>query len=171
MRHDSTCAEDLLSGVCERGGEPISLTILSWCKRVCISAGVMPARRLTARAVRAFCSASSLAPSPGFQPAVSSARSKAISRPDGYASSQRRHEDRLADATKAKIRNLMIVLFNHAIRYEWLEQRRNPITLVRQSAQRRETYWEYMRIDPIDRHSGSARVFRICLLDFLGQGT
>jgi len=31
----------------------------------------------------------------------------------------------------------MSVLFNHAIRYEWLEKRRNPITLVRQSAQRR----------------------------------
>jgi len=45
------------------------------------------------KAVRAFCSASSLAPSLGFQPAVSSARSKARSRPDGYASSQRRHGD------------------------------------------------------------------------------
>ncbi len=42
----------------------------------------------------------------------------------------------LANATKAKIRNLMSVLFNHAIRYEWLEQGRNPITLVRQSAKR-----------------------------------
>jgi integrase len=29
------------------------------------------------------------------------------------------------------------VLFNHAIRYEWLEQGRNPITLVRQSAKRK----------------------------------
>ncbi len=48
--------------------------------------------------------------------------------------------ERQADATKAKIRNLVSVLFNHAIRYEWLEQGRNPITLVRQSAQRRETY-------------------------------
>ena len=47
--------------------------------------------------------------------------------------------ERLADATKAKIRNLMSVLFNHAIRYEWLEQGRNPITLVRQSAQRKWT--------------------------------
>ena len=28
-------------------------------------------------------------------------------------------------------------MFNHAIRYEWLEQGRNPITLVRQSAQRK----------------------------------
>ena len=47
--------------------------------------------------------------------------------------------ERLADATKAKIRNLMSVLFNDAIRYEWLEQARNPITLVRQSAQRKWT--------------------------------
>ncbi len=47
--------------------------------------------------------------------------------------------ERLADATKAKIRNLMSVLFNHAIRYEWLEQGRNPITLVRQSAKRKCT--------------------------------
>ena len=30
----------------------------------------------------------------------------------------------------------MSVLFNHAIRYEWLEQGRNPITLVRQSTLR-----------------------------------
>jgi len=33
----------------------------------------------------------------------------------------------------------MGVLFNHAIRYEWLEQGRNPITLVRQSALRAVT--------------------------------
>ena len=43
----------------------------------------------------------------------------------------------LANSTKAKIRNLFSVLFNHAIRYEWLEQGRNPITLVRQSAKRK----------------------------------
>jgi integrase len=42
----------------------------------------------------------------------------------------------LANATKAKIRNLFSVLFNHAIRYEWLGQGENPITLVRQSAKR-----------------------------------
>jgi integrase len=42
----------------------------------------------------------------------------------------------LANATKAKIRNLLSVLFNHAIRYEWLSQGGNPITLVRQSAKR-----------------------------------
>lgn len=32
----------------------------------------------------------------------------------------------LSNSTKAKIRNLMSVLFNHAIRYEWLEQARTP---------------------------------------------
>jgi integrase len=53
--------------------------------------------------------------------------------------------ERLADATKAKIRNLMSVLFNHAIRYEWLEQGRNPITLVRQSAQRK---WNPAILEP-----------------------
>jgi integrase len=45
----------------------------------------------------------------------------------------------MAPSTKAKIRNLMSVLFNHAIRYEWLEQGRNPILLVRQSAKRQRT--------------------------------
>jgi integrase len=45
----------------------------------------------------------------------------------------------LADATRAKIRSLMSVLFNHAIRHEWLEQGKNPITLVRQSAKRKKT--------------------------------
>jgi len=42
----------------------------------------------------------------------------------------------LAPSTKAKIRSLMSVLFNHAIRHEWLEQGRNPILLVRQSSKR-----------------------------------
>jgi integrase len=44
----------------------------------------------------------------------------------------------LAPPTKTKMRNLMSVLFNHAIRYEWLEQGRNPILLVRQSAKRQK---------------------------------
>jgi len=51
----------------------------------------------------------------------------------------RRDGEELANSTKAKIRNVMSVLFNHAIRYEWFEQGRNPITLVRQSAQRSST--------------------------------
>jgi integrase len=37
---------------------------------------------------------------------------------------------------KQKSANIFSVLFNHAIRCEWLEQGRNPITLVRQSAKR-----------------------------------
>lgn len=41
----------------------------------------------------------------------------------------------LARSTRAKIRNLMSVLFNHAWRYELYD--RNPIQLVRQSAKRR----------------------------------
>ena len=40
----------------------------------------------------------------------------------------------LANASKAKVRNVMHTLFNHAMRHEWAE--RNPITLVRQSAKR-----------------------------------
>jgi integrase len=52
---------------------------------------------------------------------------------------QRQDCEALANSTKAKIRNLMSVLFNHAIRYEWLEQGKNPITLVRQSAIRQLT--------------------------------
>jgi len=39
-----------------------------------------------------------------------------------------------AKATRAKIRNLMSVLFHHAMRYEWVD--RNPVKLVRQSAKR-----------------------------------
>src|SRR5271168_4062908 len=41
-----------------------------------------------------------------------------------------------ARPTKAKIRNIMSAVFNHAIRYEFLPQGMNPITLVRQSAKR-----------------------------------
>ena len=41
---------------------------------------------------------------------------------------------KLANGSKAKIRNLMSALFKHAMRYEWME--RNPIALVRQSAKR-----------------------------------
>jgi len=39
-----------------------------------------------------------------------------------------------ANGTKAKIRNLMSAVFQHAMRYEWMD--RNPIQLVRQSAKR-----------------------------------
>jgi len=40
----------------------------------------------------------------------------------------------LADGTKAKLRNLMHSVYNHAMRWEFTD--RNPITLVRQSAKR-----------------------------------
>ena len=35
---------------------------------------------------------------------------------------RRQNNEHLSSSTKAKIRGLMSVLFNHAIRYEWLEQ-------------------------------------------------
>jgi len=37
--------------------------------------------------------------------------------------------------TKAKLRNIMSAIFNHAMRHEWAEK--NPISLVRQSAKRK----------------------------------
>jgi integrase len=43
----------------------------------------------------------------------------------------------LANATRAKIRNVMHTVFAHACRYEWLN--RNAISLVRQSAKRAKT--------------------------------
>jgi len=42
----------------------------------------------------------------------------------------------LANGSKAKIRNLMHAIFNHAVRWEWHD--RNPITMVRQSAKRQK---------------------------------
>jgi integrase len=52
---------------------------------------------------------------------------------------RRQDGQHLANSTKAKISSVMSVLFNHAIRCEWLEQGRNPITFVRQSAMRQVT--------------------------------
>lgn len=43
----------------------------------------------------------------------------------------------LAAGSKAKVRNVMHALFNHAMRHEWVQK--NPITLVRQSAKRLRT--------------------------------
>lgn len=42
----------------------------------------------------------------------------------------------LANGSKAKIRNLMHAVFNHAVRWEWHD--RNPISQVRQSAKRQK---------------------------------
>ena len=52
----------------------------------------------------------------------------------------------LARASRAKIRNLMSVIFNHARRYDLFD--RNPISLVRQSAKRR-TFPEVLSVDAI----------------------
>jgi integrase len=46
------------------------------------------------------------------------------------------HSLPLANATKAKIRNTMHVIFAHAGRHEWIAT--NPMTLVRQSAKRKK---------------------------------
>jgi integrase len=43
----------------------------------------------------------------------------------------------LANATKAKLRNVMSAVFRHAIRWGWLGQHEKPIALVRVSAKRR----------------------------------
>jgi site-specific recombinase XerD len=40
----------------------------------------------------------------------------------------------MAAGTKAKLRNIMSAIFNHALRHEWAEK--NPISLVRQGAKR-----------------------------------
>jgi integrase len=48
-------------------------------------------------------------------------------------------KENLARGSKAKIRSIMSVLFNHAIRHELMLQGTNPITLVRQSAKRMQT--------------------------------
>jgi site-specific recombinase XerD len=49
----------------------------------------------------------------------------------------------LADGSKKKIRDLMHLLYEHAIRYEWTA--RNPITSVRQSGVRQATPTQYKR--------------------------
>ena len=58
----------------------------------------------------------------------------------------------------------MSVLFNHAIRYEWLEQGNNPIKLVRKSAPRRLTP-EVLDADEIRRLlSNLESPFRVMVL-------
>jgi hypothetical protein len=63
---------------------------------------------------------------------ICSVRTLAVER--WLRSLQRANGNPLANTTKAKIRGLFSVLFNHAIRYEWLEQGRNPITVERVAA-------------------------------------
>jgi integrase len=43
----------------------------------------------------------------------------------------------LANGSRAKVRNIMSALYSHAVRWEFFD--RNPITLVRQSAKRKQT--------------------------------
>jgi integrase len=52
---------------------------------------------------------------------------------------RRQNKEPLSNSIKAEIRSLMSVLFNQAIRYEWLEQGKNPIMFVRHSAERLRT--------------------------------
>jgi len=73
----------------------------------------------------------------------------------------------LARASRAKIRNLMSALFNHARRYDFIE--RNPITLVRQSAKRR-TIPEVLLPSEINRLAHSLR-HRERTLVLLAAGT
>ena len=62
----------------------------------------------------------------------------------------------------------MSALFNHAIRYEWLEQGRNPILFVRQSAKRQRIPEclepEELRLSQLDRR------FRVMVLLDAGSG-
>jgi len=44
---------------------------------------------------------------------------------------------KLAQSTKAKLRNVMSAIFRHAIRWGWLGQHENPIAMVRVSAKRK----------------------------------
>src|SRR3984893_12211258 len=54
----------------------------------------------------------------------------------------------LANATKAKIRNTMHVIFAHAGRHEWITT--NPMTLVRQSA-KREKLPDVLELDELKK--------------------
>ena len=58
------------------------------------------------------------------------------------------HSLPLANATKAKIRNTMHVIFAHAGRHEWIAT--NPMTLVRQSA-KREKLPDVLELDELKK--------------------
>ena len=58
------------------------------------------------------------------------------------------HSLPLANATRAKIRNTMHVIFAHAGRHEWIA--RNPMTLVRQSA-KREKLPDVLELDELKK--------------------
>jgi integrase len=54
-----------------------------------------------------------------------------------FADLRRKDGSPLADGTKSKIRSTMKTIFNHAIRYEWLDKGTNPIETVRQKGVRK----------------------------------
>lgn len=62
---------------------------------------------------------------------------KAVAVENWLATLKKEDGSALANGSKKKIRDLMHLLFEHAIRYEWSD--RNPITSVRQSGKRQET--------------------------------
>jgi integrase len=62
---------------------------------------------------------------------------KAIGVEEWLATLKKANGDTLAPGSKKKIRDLMHILFEHAIRYEWTD--RNPISAVRQGGQRQST--------------------------------
>jgi integrase len=62
---------------------------------------------------------------------------KAVAVESWLASLKKENNTALANGSKKKIRDLMHLLYEHAIRYEWTD--RNPITSVRQSGLRQST--------------------------------
>lgn len=70
----------------------------------------------------------------------------------------------MTNTTKAKIRSLMSVLFNHAIRCEWLAQDRNPILMVRRALSE-NAHLAFLEVDEIQALlSHLEREFRLMVL-------
>ena len=55
--------------------------------------------------------------------------------------------DDLANGTKAKIKSIMSEVFQHAIRYGWLNDGENPIFAVRQSAKRKRVTFRALMLE------------------------
>lgn len=74
----------------------------------------------------------------------------------------------LAPGSKKKIRDVMHVLFKHAIRYEWMD--RNPIAAVRQGGERRLVP-ELIEVSDLSRLIFEVLSLRERVMIFLGFGT
>lgn len=74
----------------------------------------------------------------------------------------------LAPGTKKKIRDVMHVLFEHAIRYEWID--RNPITSVRQGG-KRQAVPELISVEDLSRLIFGVLGLRERVMVFLDFGT